>query len=72
MSPSQPSPPPEQEGALRARLARLEQQQAWATNKETLKLAQRNAAEVRWRLGLISDEDYAALDDFSDGFEFEA
>jgi hypothetical protein len=61
----------EEVAALQARLARLEQQQAWATNKETLKRLQREAAEIRWRLGLIDDDEYAALDEFTDGFGFE-
>lgn len=63
---------PDEAAALRARLERLEQQQAWVTNKETLKRVQREATEVRWRLGLVSDEEYAALDEFGDGFDFEA
>lgn len=57
--------------ALRARLERLEQQQTWVTSFETLRRVQREAAEVRWRLGLIDDEEYAALDSFADGFDYE-
>jgi hypothetical protein len=63
---------PDETAALTARLERLEQQQAWVTNKETLRRVQGEANEIRWRLGLIDDETYAALDDFAEGFDFEA
>ena len=63
---------PEEAADLRARLKRLEQQQAWVTNKETLKRVQREAAELQWRLGLIGDDEYAALEDFTENFGFEA
>ena len=64
--------PPDEAADLRARLKRLEQQQAWVTNKETLKRVQREAAELQWRLGLIGDDEYAALEDFTENFGFEA
>ena len=63
---------PDEAADLRARLKRLEQQQAWVTNKETLKRVQREAAELQWRLGLIGDDEYAALEDFTENFGFEA
>lgn len=58
--------------ALQARLARLEQQQVWVTNKETLRRVQREATEIRWRLGLVDDDELVTLDDFTEGFDFEA
>lgn len=50
---------------------RLEQQQVWVANKETLRRVQREAMEIRWRLGLVDDDELAALDDFTEGFDFE-
>lgn len=57
---------------MRAQLARLEQQQAWVTNKETLRRVQREAVELRWRLGLAGDDELTEVDAFTEGFDFEA
>jgi hypothetical protein len=62
---------PEEIDRLRVRLMRLEQQQVWVANKETLRRVQREAMEIRWRLGLVDDDELAALDDFTEGFDFE-
>jgi hypothetical protein len=62
---------PEEIDRLRVRLTRLEQQQVWVANKETLRRVQREAMEIRWRLGLVDDDELAALDDFTEGFDFE-
>lgn len=63
---------PEEIAELEARLVRLERQQTWVTNFETLRRVQREADELRWRLGLIDDDQYAALDSFADGFDYES
>lgn len=57
---------------MRAQLVRLEQQQAWVTNKETLRRVQREAVELRWRLGLVGDDELTEVDEFTEGFDFEA
>jgi hypothetical protein len=62
---------PEEIDRLQTRLTRLEQQQVWVANKETLRRVQREAMEIRWRLGLVDDDELAALDDFTEGFDFE-
>lgn len=62
---------PEEMSELRERLERLDAQQQWVTNKETLKQLQYEAAEIRWRLGLITDEEFTELEDFYEGFNFE-
>jgi hypothetical protein len=66
-----PALPPEEAEALRTELARLESQQQWVTNKETLKQIQYDAAEIKWRLGLMTDEEFAAFEEFYEGFSFE-
>jgi hypothetical protein len=68
---SAPALPPEEAEALRAELARLEAQQQWVTNKETLKQLQYDAAEIKWRLGLMSDEEFSDFEDFYESFNFE-
>jgi hypothetical protein len=62
---------PEEIDRLQTQLTRLEQQQVWVANKETLRRVQREAMEIRWRLGLVDDDELAALDDFTEGFDFE-
>lgn len=63
---------PAETAALQARLERLEQQERWVSNKETLRRVKREAAEIRWRLGLADDEELTMLEDFAEGFDFEA
>jgi hypothetical protein len=62
---------PTETAALLARLDRLVQQEPWVTNKETLRRVQREAAEIRWRLGLVDEEELATLEDFTEGFDLE-
>ena len=52
------------------RLARLEGQRRWITSKPTLSTIMREAAEIKWRLGLISDDEFAELEDFDEDFDF--
>ncbi len=56
---------------LQAHLDLLERRQRVITNKEALRELQYEAAEVRWRLGLISDEEFAEFEEFYDGFMFD-
>ncbi|MDH4119775.1 MAG: hypothetical protein OEX04_17425 [Acidimicrobiia bacterium] len=62
---------PEEADRLRTELAQLEAQQQWITNKETLKQLQYDAAEIKWRLGLMTDEEFTEFEDFYEGFHFE-
>ncbi len=56
---------------LRERLDLLERRQRVITNKEALRELQYEAAEIRWRLGLMSDEEFAEFEEFHDGFTFD-
>lgn len=62
---------PEEVDALRQRLDLLERRQRVITNKETLRELQYEAAELRWRLGMITDEEFAELEEFHDNFTFD-
>lgn len=62
---------PEEAQALREELARLESQQQWITTKAGLREVQYQAAEIRWRLGLMSDEAFAEFEEFYEGFSFD-
>lgn len=62
---------PEETEELRERLSLLERRELVITNKEALRELQYEAAEIRWRLGLITDEEFEELEEFHDGFSFD-
>jgi hypothetical protein len=61
----------EETAQLQERLELLERRQRAITNKETLRELQYEAAEVRWRLGLMTDEEFEELEEFHDSFTFD-
>ena len=61
----------EETAQLQEKLALLERRQRVITNKETLRELQYEAAEVRWRLGLMSDEEFEEFEEFHDSFTFD-
>lgn len=61
----------EQRAELEVRLEALVSRQRVAISKETLGEILYEAAEIRWRLGLISDEEFAEAEDFHDSFSFD-
>ena len=62
---------PDEVDELRQRLDLLERRQRAITNKETLRELQYEAAELRWRLGLITDEEFEEFEEFHDSFTFD-
>jgi len=62
---------PEEIADLTARLTHLEGQQPWTTSKPALRAIMYKAAEIKWRLGLISDDEFAEIEDFHEDFNFE-
>jgi hypothetical protein len=56
---------------LEERLDLLQRRQRVITSKETLRELQYEVAEVRWRLGKMSDEEFAEFEDFHDNFTFD-
>jgi hypothetical protein len=62
---------PDEVDELRQRLDLLERRQRVITNKETLRELQYEAAELRWRLGLITDEEFEEFEEFHDSFTFD-
>ena len=52
------------ETALRVRLAELQHLESGLTNKEALRTLQYEIAEVRWRLGEISDQEFEEAEEF--------
>ena len=61
----------EEEERLTSRLAQLDEQQRWITSKPTLRAIMREVAEIRWRLGQMSDEEFTEFEDFYEDFDFE-
>lgn len=61
----------EETAQLQERLGLLERRQRAITNKETLRELQYEAAEVRWRLGLMTDEEFEEFEEFHDSFTFD-
>lgn len=61
----------EETAQLQERLELLERRQRAITNKETLRELQYEAAEVRWRLGLMTDEEFEEFEEFHDSFTFD-
>jgi hypothetical protein len=64
-------PSAEEVKELEVRLDLLERRQRAITNKETLRELQYEAAELRWRLGLMSDEEFEEFEEFHDSFTFD-
>lgn len=62
---------PEETEELQQRLDLLQRRQRVITNKETLRELQYEAAELRWRLGLMSDEEFEEFEQFHDSFTFD-
>lgn len=62
---------PQEIEELRTQLDLLERRQRVITNKETLRELQYEAATLRWRLGRMSDDEYAEFEEFHDGFTFD-
>lgn len=61
----------EETAQLQERLELLERRQRAITNKETLRELQYEVAEVRWRLGLMTDEEFDEFEEFHDSFTFD-
>lgn len=65
------TPPSDDDRAqFEKRLEELIHVESGLTNKEALRTVQYQIAEVRWRLGLLSDEQFAEIEDFL-AFNFE-
>ncbi len=62
---------PEEIEDLTARLAVLESRQQWAPSKPALRAILREAGEIKWRLGLITDDELDELEAFYEDFNFE-
>jgi hypothetical protein len=54
-----------------SRLDNLDRLQLVVTNKEALRELQYEAAEIRWKLGLMTDEEFHEFEDFHDSFTFD-
>jgi hypothetical protein len=62
---------PEEIEDLTTRLAVLESRQQWAPSKPALRAILREAGEIKWRLGLITDGELDELEAFYEDFNFE-
>jgi hypothetical protein len=62
---------PQDEAALRQRLELLEKKEEIVSNKETRAEIRYEIAQIRWQLGLISDEEFRQAEDFFDSFTTE-
>ena len=59
------------DAALRARLLELQHLEGGLTNKEALRTLQYEIAELRWKLGELSDEEFEEAERFMDfNFDF--
>ena len=58
-------PTPEETAEMETRLENLDRLQRVVTNKETLRELQYEAAELRWKLGLMTDEEFSEFEEFS-------
>lgn len=63
-------PSDSERGDLEQRLEDLIHVESGLTNKEALRTVQYEIAEIRWKLGLLSDEEFAEVEDFL-AFNFE-
>lgn len=63
---------PAEAAEIQSRLDNLDRLQRVITNKEALRELQYEAAELRWRLGLMTDEEFTEFEDFHDSFTFDA
>ena len=63
---------PAEAAEIQLRLGNLDRLQRVITNKEALRELQYEAAELRWRLGLMTDEEFTEFEDFHDSFTFDA
>lgn len=61
---------PEERSSLEERLAELIHVESGLTNKEALRMVQYEIAEIRWKLGQLSDEEFAEIEEFM-AFNFE-
>lgn len=61
---------PEERSSLEERLAELIHVESGLTNKEALRTVQYEIAEIRWKLGQLSDEEFAEIEEFM-AFNFE-
>lgn len=61
----------EESAELQARLDNLDRLQRVVTSKEALRELQYEAAEIRWKLGLMTDEEFHEFEDFHDNFTFD-
>ena len=64
-------PTPEETAEMETRLENLDRLQRVVTNKETLRELQYEAAELRWKLGLMTDEEFSEFEEFHDSFTFD-
>lgn len=65
------TPPSDDDRAqFEKRLEELIHVESGLTNKEALRTVQYQIAEIRWKLGLLSDEQFAEIEDFL-AFNFE-
>ena len=56
---------------MQTRLENLDRLQRVVTNKEALRELQYEAAELRWKLGLMTDEEFEEFEEFHDNFTFD-
>ena len=61
----------EETAEMQNRLENLDRLQRVVTNKEALRELQYEAAELRWKLGQMTDEEFAEFEDFHDSFTFD-
>jgi len=59
------------EEALRSRLEVLQKKLEIVTSKETRADIRYEIAQIQWRLGLISDEEFHAVEEFYENFTYE-
>jgi len=59
------------EQALRDRLEVLQKKLEIVTSKETRADIRYEIAQIQWRLGLISDEEFHQIEDFYESFTYE-
>lgn len=59
------------EPALRNRLEVLQKKLEVVTNKETRADIRYEIAQIQWQLGLISDEEFRAVEEFYESFTYE-
>lgn len=59
-----PPLPDGERAALEQRLEELVHVESGLTSKEALRTVQYEIAEIRWKLGLLSDDEFAEIEEF--------